>query len=247
MKLLLNILFFILLSAFFSVNVKAKESLTIVAGFNKPPYVIKTEDTISGFEVDLIDMVLEQMGYHSNLILVPFGRSMKLLDEPGIDGILTASPKLFTDPSKLTKPYVVYQNAAISLKKSNIQVDNILQLQAYSMASFQMASKLLGNEFATATEISPYFVEVTQQERQLKLLAKEKVQLLIMDVNIFNHFNKNTNLEVKTHPIFPKSAYVMAFANSEIVEPFNQAMQAFKASNAYRELLIKHGVPPPQI
>lgn len=214
--------------------------LNIVAGLNKPPYVFEQDGKFVGFEIELIEHVITQMGYETKFHLVPFARSIKLLDKQGFDAVMTISPKFKAQAKALSKPYISYQNVAISLKSKKIKIENIKDLGQYSIASFQMASRVLGNPFYLASTLSPYYTELSEQSRQLVMLGQGKVELLVMDVNIFNYFSNNDYPEVDIHRIFPISNYSMAFKQTELAERFDNEMAKFIASSEYKKLAQKY-------
>ena len=223
-------------------NSAPTEQLNIVAGFHEPPYVIQKNGVISGFEVELVASVLANLGYQTEFLLVPFGRSMKLLNNPDVDGIMTASQKTFTNEKKLSKPYVIYQNVAVSLERNRFNVKSISELSAYTMASFQMAPKVLGEAFSQAAKKSPHFLEISEQSRQLELLGQNKVQMLVMDKNILRFFNRETKLAVRIHSVFPESHYGIALDDEALVKEFDKEIMRFKVTSAYTKLLDKYNM-----
>ena len=230
----------VFISCILSGNSFANQKLTIVASFHKPPYLIKKNNEITGFEVELVSSVLSNLGYETNFILVPFTRSMELLEEPNVNGIMTVSEEIFSDTSKLSKPFITYQNIAASLVSETVEISSIKDLGKYSMATFQLAPKLLGKEFELASAKSPYLIEISEQVRQLNMLERNKVQLVVMDKNILNYFNRQTKLDLTIHSVFPKNYYGLALDDSDLVEKFDIEMDKFKKSKAYQTLLVKY-------
>ena len=230
-----------MLLMFITSSVKSA-TLNIIAGLHKPPYVIEKNGDITGFEVELITEVLANMVYQSEFLLVPFARSMKMLKQPNIDAIMTASPKVFTIKSHLTKPYVTYQNVVVSLADRNLAITQISQLGQFSIASFQMASKVLGNEFEVAANKSPYIAEVTSQVRQIEMLSQRKVDTLIMDINIFNYFNRFSKLKVDIARIFPHSSYSLALRDPKLIPEFEKQFKLYVKSKRYLALVDKYNM-----
>ncbi|WP_286232671.1 substrate-binding periplasmic protein [Thalassotalea sediminis] len=231
------------LSLFISLSVSAKESLNVVVGLTKPPYVIA--DLNSGFELELIENVLAQQNKSPEFIYVPFGRSERMLKEHDIDMILTVNDFIIKNKAYLSKPYITYQNVAISLNKNNFVINTIKDLKNHSLATFQSAHKVLGNEFAKAAEVSPVYIQIAKQKIQLEMLFKERVDVIIMDLNIFNYYLQKlypsedfTNLAI--HQIFPKTHYSAAFKNSRLLNDFNQQLEIFLSTEQYRQLRHKY-------
>lgn len=237
-----NIALFISI-ALFSVFSIAQESFKVVVGLSKPPYVI--EKYGSGFEIELIKNLLIQIGKKPEFIFIPFGRSEKMLALPDTNAVMTANKNIFPNLDTVSDSYIAYQNVAISLKSSAVSVDKIADIANYSVATFQKADTILGEEFGLAVSQSPIFIQVANQERQVELLLQERVSVVVMDIRIFLHYLNNLGLSSKKtliqfHPIFPKTPYSMAFKSKSDVEAFNQALIVYQSSEQYQNLLDKY-------
>lgn len=228
--------FLCLASLLFSVSLFAENELVIAVGLAKPPYVIQEKD--SGYELDLVSHIFEKMGNTTKFIYTQFGHSAKMLAVNEVDAVMTTNSRVFPDTSLLSDVYITYQNVAISLKKNNLTIDKLADLSRYTMASFQKADKVLGEEFASAVNQSPLFMKVAEQSRQPALLIKERVEVLIMDINIFKYFAKELGIKkveerFTFHPVFPESHYRIAFKERTNVITFNQALAEYKKSQDY--------------
>lgn len=237
-----HIIIFILFS-FISFNGFANQAFKVVVGHSKPPYVI--EESQSGFELELMRQLLTLIGKEAEFIFIPYGRSEKMLSIPDISAVMTATQQMFPNIKTLSESYIDYQNVAISLKKNTISLNRIADLGNYSIASFQLAHKLLGEEFALAVAQSSMFIQVANQERQVELLVHERVDVVVMDIKIFLHHlaklrvSKNLD-DIKFHHIFPISRYSVAFKNSADVAAFNQALADFITTDKYQQLVEKY-------
>lgn len=218
------------------------KTINIVAATNKPPYVYQKDGKAVGFEIELVEQLLQQMGVTPVFHLTPYGRSMKMLNSSDVDAVMTASASVFKDKTILSKPYVNYQNLVVSLSSSNIELSDVSQLQNHTMAAFQTASKVLGQEFANSVRLSPYYIEIPEQKRHVLMLRQKKVETLVMDVNIFRYFKTNDYPEVAFSRLFPVSVYGMAFKDPKLVARFNEVWLKHKSSEAYQQLKEKYKV-----
>lgn len=224
-------------------SIKAEPTLfNVVVGFEKPPYV--TEDGNNGFEIELITAVLTSMQLDPQFNHVPFRRSSKMFQNENIDAMMTVNHRIIPDISFLSDNYIYYQNVVVTLKKNQYKLSSVDDLGLISFAAFQSASRLLGDAYSKAVSQSKSYIEVEEPLRQIHLLFEEKVDGLVIDINIFNtlsaSFYKNNDVEV--HPIFPKSYYRMAFKNKALIQTFNLALVRFKASPEYLNLLNKYNI-----
>lgn len=224
-------------------TVTAKEALDIVVGLERPPYII--EENAQGFELELVNAVLGRLDKAANYLFVPFGRSEKMLMNASIDGMTTTNAYMISNKEQLTNPYVIYQNVAISLSENKLSIEQIQDLGNYSIATFEEAHKVLGEEFTQAIERSPMYTQVVDRLSQLELLFRNRVDVIVMDINIFNYFyaiNKTHFNEqaFEVHDIFPKMHYQMAFKDLKLVSDFNHAYQEFIQSTEFSKLQSKY-------
>lgn len=164
-----------------------------------------------------------------------------MLEVTEVDVVMTTNQSVFSDISKLSEEYVTYQNVAISLKDNNLTINTINDLANYTVASFQAADKVLGKAFADAVAKTPLYMEIADQSQQPKLLLKNRVDVLIMDINIFNYFARELGIkDIKSrftfHQIFPKTHYRIAFKDKLLVQPFNDVLAQFKLTEEYSQL-----------
>jgi len=225
----------------------AKDKFIVAVGLAKPPYVIQANNT--GFEIELIRNVLAKMGESAEFVYTSFGHTAKMLAVNRIDAVMTTNSIVFNDTTKLSNVYIIYENIAISLKEKKLTIESIKDLANYSITSFQKADKILGEEFAHAVTQSPIFLQVADQKRQPILLLKERVDVAVMDKNIFNYFSRELKIEdlekkFTFHNIFPKSHYRMAFKNTLNITLFNQVFLEYSKSKDYKLLLKKYKLYP---
>lgn len=241
-----SVMYFLVLSfAFFSNALLAKDQLVVAVGLAKPPYVIQADD--SGFELDLIRNLLSKMGKSTKYIYTQFGHSSKMLEVEQVDVVMTTNHSVFSDISKLTDEYITYQNIAISLTDKHLTIDKIEDLANYTIASFQKADIVLGPIFANAVDKSLLYMKIADQSQQPKLLLKNRVDVLIMDINIFNYFARELGIkDIKSrftfHQIFPKTHYRIAFKDKQLVQPFNDVLAQFKLTEEYQLLQKSYGL-----
>lgn len=222
----------------------AKE-LLLVAGLEKPPYVIPNLN--AGFEIDLMRAVLSTLDHEISVVYVPYGRTYELMKQVKADIGLTLSAKIGLDNEILSQPYVTYQNVAISLKEKAFKLSTIENLQKFTLVAFQNASKILGSDFARAATASPLYIELPEQHRQVELLMQGKVEVVVMDLNIFKYFARSISGEnymenVDVHSFFPLTHYSAAIAAPDLREAFNHALTKFVETTEYKELLKEYDI-----
>ncbi|WP_340678592.1 transporter substrate-binding domain-containing protein [Paraglaciecola sp.] len=221
------------------------KDLLVVAGWNKPPYVISNQE--SGYEIELIRQALASANYHIVMLYVPYGRTYETMKQEKADIALTLNASSGVPPEILSNPYVTYQNVAISLKKNNIKLKQLSDLHKFSVIAFQSASKVLGEEFAKTVNSNLLYIELPDQRRQVEMLLLGSVDVVVMDVNIFNYFShiilgENQMDKVTVYAFFPATYYSAAIQDPELKATFNAAMSDFKLTENYRQLRSKYDI-----
>lgn len=222
-------------------SVVARE-LNVVVGWNKPPYVISQEH--SGFEVDLVRAIVSEMGHTLSPIYVPFGRTAHLLKNSAVDIGLTQNAAHNVNVSILSDPYIIYQNVAVSQAARNFVIDDISDLKGKSVIAFQTAQSVLGEQFKEALALEPAYIEMARQDRQVDMLMRDHVDVIVLDRNIFNHFKLENEVyaekETVFHELFPVSVYCAAIPDPELRAKFNTVLNRFIEDGRYQLLLNEY-------
>ena len=204
-------------------------------------------DAQSGYEIEVVSDVLKKLGYDANFVPIPYGRSYEILLNPRFDAVTTLSHRVKTEGVFLSTVYVEYQNVAISLSKTNVQIDRIADLGQYSLVAFQNAHRVLGYEFSEMSLANKEYIEVPDQTRQIRLFLSGRMEVIVMDVNIFHYLHnklvpESQQQEVEIHPIFPINGYRMGFSNEVLNTEFNEAFAVYKKSPRFVELQKKYNL-----
>lgn len=227
----------------FFISPVAADTLKVAASWAKPPYIIPK--THSGFEIELMTDVFKDLGHDVNFMYMPYGRAVEMLAREQIDVTLTLNNLSGIAPKQLSEVYVFYQNVALSLKSKHLLLQQLQDLSKYSVAGFQSASEVLGSEFAAAVKDNPFYTEIADQKRQLELLLDDQVDVIIIDLNVFNYlafeltgFNQFENVTV--HPFFPLSPYSAGFKDMLLKANFNRSLGKYVSSGRYQALREKY-------
>ena len=234
----------LILSTSYSASAK---QLDAAVGWTKPPYIIAESN--SGFELELVGKVMASIGHSIKPIYVPYGRSYRMLKNGQVDITLTLSEKAGIPENQLSDVYITYQNVVISLKENQLTINHLSDLQHYSVVAFQNARILLGSEYASNIERNSAYIELPIQRNQVEMLLQGNTEVVVMDINIFNHLSRELtgssqmdNIDV--HNLFPLNHYRVAFNDLQLRYEFNKALGSFLASEAYQELVSKYKLYP---
>jgi len=231
-----------LISCAFS-DIANAEKINIAVGWTKPPYVIEKDN--SGFEIDMLKVIFKNMGHELNLIYAPFGRSHTLLKQGLVEVGMTMSLRLNISPAVFSNSYITYQNVAISLKGRGISIKDISELSKHTIVAFQNASIYLGEDYLKASKHSSFYMEVPDQRKQVAMLLKGRTDIVVMDINIFNHLSKEilgkdhmNNVDV--HRVFPANEYHLGFYDETLKSQFNKELIEYKKTDSYQQLIKKY-------
>ncbi|HEY0845775.1 MAG TPA: transporter substrate-binding domain-containing protein [Noviherbaspirillum sp.] len=229
-------------------TVQAKE-VNMIFGLALPPYVI--QESNSGFEVDIIRAALAVKGHTLKPTYASFLAAPKMLREKQADAAQRGNPDLRESDGfyYASEPTVVYQDYAVSLKKNNLKIDSVADLQGKSIASFQGATQFLGPEFAAAVKGNPNYQESSNERRKLQMLYANSAQVYTGDINIFKYYRDSVKGDVDItqpvvyHKIFASNTDVTrnaVFLDKQVREDFNAGLKQLKSSGQYQQIIKKY-------
>jgi polar amino acid transport system substrate-binding protein len=159
------------------------QQLQLLVGVEKPPYIKMATQT--GYELELLSAVVKRMGFDSQFIHVPNGRLLDLFNEGQADMVSLqrgAVPGFYA-----TQSYISYQNILIVRQDLYKDIFSLSDLVGLRVMAFQNARLFLPPEYADAISKSSSYLEVVEQHQLPALLLKNRVDVLVMDRNIFWH------------------------------------------------------------
>lgn len=218
--------------------------LEVAVGWTKPPYVLAESD--SGFELELIRTIFNKIGQKIQFVYIPYGRSYSILKQGKMDAVMSLKPGVdIGKTAVLTDSYISYQNVVISLKNKNIEPRRLSDIGRYSIVGFQNATLHLGPVFAQAAKKSPLYIEKADQRKQVEMLMMKRVDVVVMDINIFQYWLKKQYpdkeiSDVNIYPFFDKNNYHLGLKDARFKDAFNQTLRQFKKTESYRQLLEKY-------
>jgi polar amino acid transport system substrate-binding protein len=169
----------------FSDDLERKEVL-IGISFSIPPYVIK--DKNAGLELEVLRLSLAVKGYQLKSSFLPVSRTILHFKEGLVDAVINVNED--TVDGYYSDSVITFRNYAVSLRKRNIELNSIQDLSKRSVTAFQYASHLLGSVFNSAIQNNPQYNEVADQSLQIKLLFKQRVEVIVLEKKYLSIFEK---------------------------------------------------------
>ncbi|WP_404829987.1 substrate-binding periplasmic protein [Shewanella glacialimarina] len=219
----------------FTGSIQAKD-LEIGVSFSIPPYVI--QETNSGLELELLKSALAVKGHSVNIQYLPLARTFHALKEGKLDGIINTKQNML-EGVFYSDVVIRFQNCAISLKEKHFNLEKVTDLQDKSIVAFQRASMLLGKDFTNMAALNSQYSEQAKQILQVKMLMKQRIDVAVMDKNIFIYYLRQSYLtgkltkeevqqEVICHKVFAPTSYRFAFLHADIRDDFNFGLAQIK-------------------
>jgi len=225
-----------------SCQAEISPELRVAVGLRLAPYVL--ENSIGGVEYEYVSAIMQQLGYRLRPRFLPLDKIGDEVRSGRADMALTIKPEM-TPGMAVSNPYVAYRNVAISLASRQLAIKNLQDLKPYSIAAFANARLYLGPAFAAVVAGKPEYQEYVNQISQNVELYQSKVDVVVIDVNIFSYLNDTVAraksasvLPVTMYDIFPANQYCIAFRDAAIRDRFNKqlaharALPEFKAIKA---------------
>lgn len=225
------------------------EELKIGISFSIPPYVITEND--SGLELGILQESLRVKGYTVSPQYLPLARSFAAFEEGKLDGVINVKEGMLSS-GFYSDVAITFQNVGISLAKNQIICNQVSDLQELRVMAFQRASTILGEEFGRMAQANKkYYGEVAKQILQINVLLTGRVDVVVMEQNIFKYFHglaqekhilSEANLKepVVVHNIFPPTEYQFAFRTKRQRDDFNTGLAAIRANGIYPNLFKKY-------
>jgi len=214
--------------------------LEMLAGLPKPPFIIEQNGV--GLQLELIRQAFKSVEHKVNFTHVPAGRTTNAFEGYKVDGISLLPSNFQHSGIFVSKPYIHYQNVAISLADRHFVFDEISGLEGKSVIAFQNAKKFNGEAYIASVNLSTYYREIADQIQQIELLFSRRTDVIILDVNIFKYFIKthldgHYNQDFNIHYIFAEREYAAGFRSEQQRDLFDLAIARIKAQGVYQQVL----------
>jgi polar amino acid transport system substrate-binding protein len=240
------------IAAVFSLAASARpEALLAVSQGGRPPFSFRDARGVAvGIEIDLVAEALRRTGHDVVFQETP---NVRLL--PLRDGVDLAVSVRGTDRAGVyySDEFIAFENVAISRRDRHITLRSIADLDGYTFAIWQNGWRDLGPAFearyrpdANGRFPANYF-QPTNQQAQNKMFWVGRVDLIIVDKQVFEWYRKqfgaefNTGAEVDYHTIFPAiTGFKVGFRERPVRDAFNRALQSMRKDHTYERIVARY-------
>jgi polar amino acid transport system substrate-binding protein len=212
-------------------------------GLPKPPYIM--ESGAAGLDYDIARQALAAGGYKMVAHMLPPTRALATLRAGQLDGLLSITEGI-GGPGYFTDDYIVYQNVATTLARRNLKLTQIEDLTGYSVAAFQNASMVLGDRYSLVASGHADYRELPTQITQNKLLFMGRVDVVVGDRLIFNHYIDKLEAQIDArqpvtyHRIFPESPRRAVFRDARVRDAFNAGLKTIRSNGTYDAIVKQY-------
>lgn len=213
------------------------QQLQLLVGVEKPPYIKVATQT--GYELELLKAVVKRMGFDSQFIHVPNGRLLTLFMDGQAD--LVSLQRSTPQGLYASQPYISYQNILIVRQDLYKEILSLQDLVGLRVMAFQNARQFLPPDYTEAITKASSYLEVVEQDKMPALLLKNRVDVLVMDRNIFLHYYRQTapdDSSLKVLSFFQPNHYHVLARTPEVAERFNKALAEIKQSELFSQLQL---------
>jgi len=223
-------------------------NLQVAISLDIPPYVM--DNASRGFEVDIVRQALED--YHLHFIQIPYVELQTAVQQKRVDVAIGVQQD--NDDVHYSVDFITFANYAISKKAEGLHIGRVADLRNHQVLTWGNAYLELGSEFESM--FSPRgpqrrnYIEVADQEEQMREFWEGSGRIIIIDQSIFNYFSRQLGHDLNKasfHDIFPPlTNFKAGFKTAAIRNRFNEGLIAMCKSGDYSKLLKQYNVAAKQ-
>lgn len=244
-RVLLHILIMLLLA--FPSFLLAKQELRIGVG-NFPPFFIEAEQT--GLFLDITKEIFKQLPEYD--IKFIFMSNNRLLHEINNGTHIDVACNIFENSQlngHLSEAVFRYTDVAVSKKERQLEINEVRDLQGYSIAAYQGAKDLLGTKYKQMALDNAHYSEHSHPKDTTYLMASGKKDIRLGDIHIFWHDLKNKNYKNETlmskadftiHRLWPDVYSHMAFKDIELRNTVNKVIKQLKQDGIIESIYAQY-------
>ncbi|PTY37402.1 hypothetical protein BGP77_12900 [Saccharospirillum sp. MSK14-1] len=226
----------------------ADTTLTIVSE-PWPPYVTEQIET-PGFDVEVTEAVLAQLGFSMELQLLPWRRAMIEVNSGQADALLDA----FDSPER--RRHLHYPDEPLSYSTSFLYCYACDHHQAPSLADLEgsVVAVNRGYQYHDAFDVHPGIdrIPVDTFEQGFRLLQRGRVEYYAVNnqvaAYVLQHWD-DANIKPLAPSLAPAEPVYLVFADKpgydDMAQRFSDELQRFKRTPAYRAILRRYGLNSP--
>ena len=240
---------FIVLLLVFPSLLLAKQELRVGVG-NFPPFFNEAEN--KGLFLDITRKIFKQLPEYEVKFI--FMSNHRLLHEINSGKIIDVACNIFSAAKVngyLSEALFRYTDVAVSKKVHGFEIENIDDLQEFSIAAYQGATDLLGEQYKQMALANVNYSEHSQPKDTTYLMAAGQKDIRVGDINIFWHDLNNKyyqrDMPIKKsdfniHRLWPDVYSHMAFRDADLRDAVNRVIKRLKQDGTIEKIYEKYQI-----
>ncbi len=225
----------------------AKQDLKVGIG-NFAPFL--QEKNHQGLFLELTEEIFKQLpSYNVQFIYMSNNR---LLHEINSGQRIDVACNIFSNSSAkafLSSPVFRYTDVAVSKSSSKLKVNRVSDLQGYSIAAYQGAKEMLGDDFKAMALTNPNYSEYSKPDETTYMMVAGEKDIRIGDIHIFLHDladkryineEKIAAKDFTIHRLWPDVYSHMAFKDEMLRDSVNNVIKELTADGTIESIYRKH-------
>ncbi len=225
----------------------AKQELRVGVG-NFEPFFI--EEGESGLFLDITKAIFSLLPEYDVKFI--FMSNTRLLKDIDTSSRIDAACNIFAGSntiSYLSEPIFRYTDVAVTRKENAFVIKQVSDLKSRSIAAYQGATDLLGEEYKKMASINPQYSEYAHPDETTRLMATGKKDVRIGDIHIFLNdikalvYKKRLQMDAddfEIHRLWPDVYTHIAFKDKGIRDKANEAIREIKRNGTLESIYTKY-------
>jgi len=227
----------------------AKQELRIGVG-NFPPFFIEAEN--KGLFLDITREIFKKLpDYEVKFI---FMSNNRLLHEINNGKIIDVACNIFSGSkinAHLSDAIFRYTDVAVSKKDKSLKISEVSDLQKFSIAAYQGAKDLLGEQYKVMALANVNYSEHSHPKDTTYLMAAGQKDIRIGDIHIFWHDLKNRRYQGETgmnkddftvHHLWPDVYSHMAFKDVDLRDAVNKVIKQLNNDGTIKKIYAEYAI-----
>ena len=241
----------LLLSLLFSSSlIMAKQDLTVGIG-NFAPFFGEEEQ--QGLFLELTEEIFKQLPRYNVKFI--YMSNHRLLHEINSGKRIDVACNIFFNSQVegfLSTPIFRYTDVAVSKRSAKLKVKKVSDLQGLSIAAYQGAKELLGDDFKEMALANPKYSEHSHPKETTYMMVAGQKDIRIGDIHIFLHdltdkrYIGEEQIDVKDftiHRLWPDVYSHMAFKDEMLRDSVNKVIKELTANGTIEAIYLKYREP----
>jgi ABC-type amino acid transport substrate-binding protein len=225
----------------------AKQEIKIGVG-NFPPFFVEEEQ--QGLFIEITEEIFKQLPDYSVKFI--YMSNHRLLHEINSGKRIDVACNIFADSTVdafLSSPIFRFTDVAVSKNSAKLDLNTVGDLKGLSIAAYQGAKELLGDDFKEMALANPQYSEHSQPKDTTYMMVAGQKDIRVGDINIFLHdltskrYKNEAQVDVNNftiHRLWPDVYSHMAFKDEALRNSVDEIIKELTTSGKIEAIYLKY-------